>query len=232
MIKSHSHAHGNDEPAHTDPHRDHHHEGHGHSHGLVDPSIVRSKAGVRAVGLSFLVLFVTAALQASVYLSSHSVALLADLIHNFGDALTAVPLGLAFFFRSKTGERYAGYFVVLLIFISACVGLYEVIGRFLHPQTPTHLLAIFMAGLAGFAGNELAAVIRYRAGKKLNSPALIADGNHARVDGLVSLGVVVGVIGVAAGFPLADPLVGLLITFLILRITWQSWLTIRHAAQP
>ena len=129
--------------------------------------------------------------------------------------------------RSKKGEKYAGYFVVLLIFISACVALYEVANRFLHPQTPTHLWAIFFAGLIGFAGNEIAALIRYRAGKKLDSPALIADGNHARIDGLVSLGVVVGVIGVALGFPLADPLVVLLITLLILRITWQSWLTIR-----
>ena len=218
---------------HTD-HDDHHHEhthvgGHGHSHGLVDPSIVRSRAGVKAVSLSFFILFVTAALQAGVYLSSHSVALLADLIHNLGDALTAIPLGLAFFLRSKKGELYAGYFVVLLIFVSACVALYEVISRFIHPQTPTHLWAIFFAGLIGFAGNELAAVIRYRAGKKLDSPALIADGNHARVDGLVSLGVVAGVIGVALGFPMADPIVGLLITVLILRITWQSWITIRQA---
>lgn len=225
---AHSHkTHQHDEDKHH-----HHHSGdkqHGHSHGLVDPTIVRSRAGVRAVSLSFLVLFVTAALQASVYLSSHSVALLADLIHNLGDALTAIPLGLAFFFRSKKGELYAGYFVVLLIFVSACVALYEVANRFIHPQTPTHLWAIFFAGLIGFAGNELAAIIRYRAGKKLNSPALIADGNHARVDGLVSLGVVAGVIGVALGFPMADPIVGLLITVLILRITWQSWLTIRKA---
>lgn len=222
------HKHSETEHHHAgDRTHDHNEKHHGHSHGLVDPSIVRSKAGVKAVGLSFLVLFITAVLQASIYLSSHSVALLADLIHNLGDALTALPLGLAFFLRSKKGERYAGYFVVLLIFVSACVALYEVTGRFLHPQTPTHLWLIFIAGIIGFLGNELAAVIRYRAGKKLDSPALIADGNHARVDGLVSLGVVAGTIGVALGFPLADPLVGLLITLLILRITWQSWLTIR-----
>ena len=222
-MSEHTHEHND-----HDHHHEHSHEGgHGHSHGLVDPSIVRSRAGVKAVSLSFLVLFITAALQAGVYLSSHSVALLADLIHNLGDALTAIPLGLAFFLRSKKGERYAGYFVVLLIFVSACIALYEVVSRFIHPQTPTHLWAIFFAGLVGFAGNELAAVIRYRAGRKLDSPALIADGNHARVDGLVSLGVVVGVTGVALGFPMADPIVGLLITVLILRITWQSWLTIR-----
>lgn len=220
---AHEHAHAHDE-AH---HHDHHGEGHGHSHGLVDPSIVRSKAGVKAVSLSFLVLFLTAAIQAVIYLSSNSVALLADLIHNMGDALTAIPLGLAFFFRSKVGERYAGFFVVFLIFVSACVALFEVITRFAHPQTPTHLLAVFFAGLIGFVGNEVAAVIRFRAGKKLDSPALLADGQHARVDGLVSLGVVFGVIGVALGFPLADPLIGLAITVLILRITVQSWQTIK-----
>lgn len=118
------------EHTHNHSHDDHHHSHgreHGHSHGIVNPSIVRSKAGVKAVSLSFLVLFVTALLQGVVYLSGHSVALLSDLIHNFGDALTAVPLGLAFFFRSKKGEHLAGYFVVLLIFVSACVALYEVI---------------------------------------------------------------------------------------------------------
>ena len=215
---------------HRHSHNEHHHNHpHGHSHGLVDESIIRSRAGVKAVGLSFLVLFVTATIQIIVYSSGHSIALLADLIHNLGDALTAVPLGLAFFFHSKKGEKLAGYFVVLLIFLSACVALYEVVERFMHPQTPTHLFAIFLAGVVGFVGNEIAAVIRHRAGKKLNSAALIADGNHARVDGLVSLGVVVGVTGVALGFPIADPLVGLLITLLILRITWQSWRTIRES---
>ncbi len=215
-MTSHSHDHG------------HSHEGgHGHSHGLVDPSIVRSRAGVKAVSLSFLVLFVTAAIQGAVYFSGHSVALLSDLIHNFGDALTAIPLGLAFFFRSKKGERYAGYFVVLLIFVSACVALYEVMQRFIHPQTLSHLWAIFIAGIIGFLGNELAAIIRWRAGKKLDSPALIADGNHARVDGLVSLGVVISTVLVALGFTLADPLIGLLISVLIIRITWQSWQTIK-----
>lgn len=217
---------------HTHTHDDHHHSHgeHGHSHGIVDPSIVRSKQGVMAVSLSFLVLLITALLQGAVYLSGHSVALLSDLIHNFGDALTAIPLGLAFFFRSKKGEHWAGYFVVLLIFVSACVALYEVIQRFIHPQPLTNLWAIFAAGVVGFLGNELAAIIRTRAGKKLDSPALIADGKHAHVDGLVSLGVVVSTIFVALGFQQADPIVGLFITLLILRITWQSWQTIRKAA--
>ena len=217
----HGHNHGH---AH---HHEHHSEGHGHSHGMVDPSIVRSKAGVKAVSLSFLVLFLTAAIQLVVFSFGNSVALLSDLIHNTGDALTAIPLGLAFFFRSKKGEKWAGYFVVFLIFVSACVALYEVIQRFIHLQTLSHLWLILAAGVIGFLGNELAAIIRTRAGKKLDSPALIADGKHAHVDGLVSLGVVVSTIFVALGFTAADPLVGLFITLLILRITWQSWKTIK-----
>ena len=226
------HEHNHSKNAHS--HDDHEHghstkHGHGHSHGMVDPSIVRSKEGVKAVSLAFLVLFLTALIQLAVFSVGNSVALLSDLIHNTGDALTAIPLGLAFFYKSRKGEKLAGYFVVLLILISACVALYVVIERFINPQTPTHLLAIFIAGVIGVAGNELAAVIRTRAGKKLDSPALIADGKHAHVDGLVSMGVVIGVIFVALGFPLADPFVGLFITLLILRVTWQSWLTIRES---
>lgn len=226
------HEHGQSKKAHSHEEHEHGHStkhGHGHSHGMVDPSIVRSKEGVKAVSLAFLVLFLTALIQLAVFSVGNSVALLSDLIHNTGDALTAIPLGLAFFYKSRKGEKLAGYFVVLLILISACVALYVVIERFINPQTPTHLLAIFIAGVIGVAGNELAAVIRTRAGKKLDSPALIADGKHAHVDGLVSMGVVIGVIFVALGFPLADPFVGLFITLLILRVTWQSWLTIRES---
>ncbi|MHB1086660.1 MAG: cation diffusion facilitator family transporter [Minisyncoccota bacterium] len=205
--------------------RDDHHHGHehGHSHGLVDASIVRSKEGVKAVSLSLLALFITAGIQVGVFMYSNSVALLADLIHNFGDALTAVPLGLAFFFRSVRGEKWAGYFVILLILISALVAGYETIIRFINPVAPTHLWALAIAGLIGFLGNELAAIVRTRAGKRLKSPALIADGNHAHVDGLVSLGVVASAGFVALGLSVADPLIGLAITVLILRITWQSW---------
>lgn len=213
---------------HSDHDHHHAHGEHGHSHGIVAPSIVRSKAGVRAVSLSFGVLFVTAVLQSFAYNKGTSVALLGDLIHNFGDALTAVPLGIAFFLRSKKAERWSGYFVVLLVFISACVALYSVIDRFIHPFTPTNLWIIFFAGVIGFLGNELAAIIRKRAGKRLDSPALIADGNHAHTDGLVSLGVVVSALSIALGFPIMDPIVGLVITLMIIRITWQSWLTIRQ----
>jgi cation diffusion facilitator family transporter len=206
----------------------HDHE-HGHTHGLVDPSIVRSKEGVKAVSISFLVLLVTSLIQVYLFTSSHSIALLADTIHNAGDALTAIPLGLAFYFHSKKGERWAGYFIVFLIFISACITLYQVLERFIHPQTPTHLLAILIAGVIGVIGNEVAAVIRWRAGNRLDSPALIADGNHARADGIVSAGVIVSTILVAFGLPIADPLIGLVISGLILQSSWQSWQTIRKS---
>ena len=212
----------------THHHDDHvHGSHHGHSHGLVDRSIIRSREGVKATSLAFLVLMLTGIFELVIYGYGNSVSLLADLIHNMGDALTAIPLAIAFILRSKKGEKWAGYFVVLLIFVSACVVLWQVIERFINPSTPTHLWAILVAGVVGFLGNELAAVIRWRAGKRLNSPALIADGNHARTDGLVSLGVVVSTIFVAVGLPVADPVIGLIITIMILRITWQSWQTIK-----
>ncbi len=160
-------------------------------------------------------------------MASGSVALLADLIHNGGDALTAIPLAIAFLLRSERGERWAGYIVVLTIFISAAVAAVESVDRLLHPQDLSYLGALAIAGLIGFAGNELAARVRLSAGARLDSPALVADGQHARVDGFVSLGVVVAAAAVALGIPRADPFIGLAITGLILRITWQAWHTIR-----
>jgi cation diffusion facilitator family transporter len=206
-----------------DHHGDHVHRRHGHSHGLVDRSIVRSREGVRAVAASLAVLGATAAAQAAIFLLSGSVALLADLIHNAGDALTAIPLGIAFLLRSFRAEKLAGLAVVGAILVSACVALYETIERLRHPQTPSHLWVLAAAGLIGFAGNELAARMRLRAGRHLNSPALFADGRHARIDGLVSLSVVASAAVVAAGARIADPLIGLAITVLILKITWDSW---------
>jgi cation diffusion facilitator family transporter len=200
---------------------------HGHTHGLVDPTIVRSRAGVRVVARSLVVLGVTAALQAVVFVASGSVALLADLVHNGGDALTAVPLGIAFLARSARGERVAGYFVIGTIFASALFAGIESVDRLVHPQTLDHLAALALAGAIGFAGNELAARVRLRGGRRLASPALVADGHHARVDGFVSLGVVVSALLVAAGVRVADPLVGLAITGLILRVTLQAWRTVR-----
>ena len=209
------------------PH-DHDHE-HGHSHGLVDRSILRSRAGIRAVAWSLGILTVTALAQAFIYSLTLSVALLADLIHNFGDALTAIPLGLAFFVRSVRGERIAGLGVVLAIFISALVALWQTVERFVHPRTPSHLWLLAVAGLIGFVGNEVAAHVRLRAGRRLQSAALVADGNHARVDGFVSLGVLASAAVVALGLDVADPIIGLLITLVILRITWESWHTVRNA---
>jgi cation diffusion facilitator family transporter len=204
--------------------RDH---GHGHTHGLVDPSIKRSRAGLRAVGISLGVLGVTALAQGALFAFSNSVALLADLIHNVGDALTAVPLGIAFLLRNERAERIAGLFVVLAILISALVALYQSIVRLIDPQPLTHLWVLAGAGALGFFGNEIAAFIRLRSGRRLNSPALVADGYHARTDGLVSLGVVLSAIVVSIGVEIADPLIGLAITLVILRITWHSWQTIR-----
>jgi cation diffusion facilitator family transporter len=218
-----------DEHTHSAAH-DHGHghgHGHGHSHGLVDPTIKRSREGVRVVSLALVVLAVTAGLQVVVYLASGSVALLADLIHNAGDAATAIPLGIAFLMRSELAERRAGLFVVLAIFVSACVAGYEAVLRIIDPQQPDHLLALAAAGLIGYLGNTLAAQIRTRAGRRLDSPALIADGAHARADAYVSLAVVASAAVVAIGIPIADPLIGLAITLVILRITAQSWRTVR-----
>ena len=202
---------------------------HDHAHGLVDRSILRSRAGVKAVAASLAILGVTAGVQVAIFVVSHSVALLADLIHNTGDALTAVPLGIAFFLRSVRGEKLAGLAVVLAIFVSACVSFYETIMRFIHPQHLAHLWVLAAAGAIGFAGNELAAHVRLSAGRRLASAAMVADGNHARIDGFVSLGVVVSAIAVALGARIADPIVGLAITLVILKITWDSWHTVRHA---
>jgi cation diffusion facilitator family transporter len=198
----------------------------GHSHGLVDPSIRRSRAGLRAVGVSLGVLGATAAIQAGIYAATGSVALLADLIHNFGDALTAVPLGAAFLLRSTSGERYAGLGVVLAIFVSACVAAVLAIEKIINPHAPDHLLALGLAGAIGFAGNEIAAQVRLHAGRRLDSPALLADGYHARTDGFVSLGVLLTALLVDLGLTLADPIIAIVITVVILRITWQSWLTV------
>jgi cation diffusion facilitator family transporter len=211
------------------PHSHDHAHGHGHSHGLVDRSILRSRVGVKAVALALLVLTLTAGAQVAIFALSGSVALLADVIHNAGDALTAIPLGIAFFARSARGEKLAGLAVVLAIFVSACVALYETVQRLIHPQHLTHLWLLALAGAVGFVGNEAAAQIRLRAGRRLASAALTADGNHARVDGFVSLGVIASAVAVGFGAELADPLIGLAITLVILWITWQSWNAVRHA---
>jgi cation diffusion facilitator family transporter len=182
---------------------------------------------VRAVALALLVLALAAGAQAVVFLASGSIALLADLIHNAGDAATAIPLGVAFALRSARAERWAGLAVVAAIFASACVAGYEAILRLIDPSDVDALAAVAAAGAIGFASNWAAAAIRSRAGRRLASPALVADGAHARADAYLSLGVVASAVAVAAGLRLADPLIGLAITLVILRITWHSWKTVR-----
>jgi divalent metal cation (Fe/Co/Zn/Cd) transporter len=228
---------GQGEPGHEHEHAlDHGHDHthaheHGHSHGLVDDSIKRSREGVRAVSLALLVLGLTTALQALIFASSGSIALLADLIHNGGDALTAIPLSIAFMLRSRRAEGYAGLAVVAVIFLSAAVAAVEAIQRLIHPGAPTSLGALAAAGAIGYLGNWTAAHVRIRAGRRLDSAALIADGNHARADAYVSLAVILSAAVVALGAPIADPLIGLAITLVILRITWTSWRTVRDEAR-
>jgi cation diffusion facilitator family transporter len=204
----------------------------GHTHGLLDPSIKRSREGLRAVGLALGVLGAAAVAQAVIFPATGSVALLADLIHNFGDALTAVPVGVAFLLRSERAERHAGLAVVAAILVSACVAGYESMLRLLEPRAPEQLGVLAAAGAVGFLGNWIAARVRAGAGRRLASPALIADGAHARTDAYVSLGVVASAAVVALGVELADPLIGLAITGVILRITWQSWRTVRGHDHP
>jgi cation diffusion facilitator family transporter len=205
--------------AHSHPHH--------HSHGLVHHSIKRSREGLRAVGLSLAILGLIALAQTAIFLATGSIALLADLIHNFGDAATAIPLGIAFLRRSERAERIAGYFVVFAILVSAAIAAYEAVVRLIDPQDVDHLGALAAAGLIGYAGNWLAAIVRTNAGRALDSPALVADGNHAKADAYVSLTVVASAAAVALGLQLADPLIGLGISALIMRITWQSWRTVR-----
>jgi len=212
-----SHAHGRGEVG----------DGGGHTHGLIDPTIKRSREGIRAVLLSLGILGLAALAQGMIFALTNSVALLADLIHNAGDAATAIPLGAAFAIRSARAERWAGLCVVLAILVSACVAGFEAIDRLVNPRDVSHLGALAAAGLIGYLGNRLAARVRRRAGQRLNSPALVADGNHARADAYVSLAVVASAAAVALGARVLDPLIGLAITAVILRITWQSWETVR-----
>jgi cation diffusion facilitator family transporter len=210
---------------------------HGHSHGVVDASITTSERGLWAIKWSFIGLAATAAIQLVVVLMSNSVALLADTIHNLGDAATAIPLGIAFLFAKKAPTRrftygfgrvedLAGLAIVLTILASAGVAAYESVDRLVHPRAVTHLGAIIAASIIGFAGNELVALFRIRVGREIGSAALVADGYHARTDGWTSLAVLFGAVGVYYGYPKADPLIGLLITIAILVIVWQSAKTV------
>jgi cation diffusion facilitator family transporter len=205
----------------------------GHTHGAVDPSIITSQRGIWAIKWSFIGLFATAVLQIVVVRFSGSVALLADTIHNFGDAATAIPLWVAFkLARLRPTKRFtygygrvedlAGIAIVFTILLSAAVAGYESIDRFYHPQAIRHLWAVMLAALIGFIGNEIVAQFRIKTGEEIGSAALVADGHHARVDGMTSLAVLFGAAGVWMGYPLADPVIALIISAAILRIVWES----------
>jgi cation diffusion facilitator family transporter len=206
---------------------------HGHTHGIIDPNIASTERGIWAIKCSFVILAITAALQIVMVFATSSVALFADTIHNVADATTAIPLWIAFKLaqRKPTAtftygygrvEDLAGISIVLVIFFSALVAGYESLDRLFHPQQINYLAWVALAGLIGFIGNEAVAVFRIRVGREINSAALIADGYHARTDGLTSLAVVAGAVGVWLGIPLADPIIGLLITIAIFGTVWQS----------
>jgi len=210
-----------------------HHGPHGHTHGVIDAKIATTERGIWAIKWSFVILAVTAALQIAVVVFSGSVALLADTIHNIADATTAIPLWIAFVLARRRPTRIftyglgrvedlAGIAIVLIILASALVAGYEALNRLFNPHPIQFLGWLAAAGIIGFLGNEAVAVFRIRVGRQINSAALIADGYHARTDGLTSLAVVVGALGVWLGYPLADPIVGLVITVTILGIVWQS----------
>jgi cation diffusion facilitator family transporter len=223
-MSNHGHSHSDSHSEHTQ---------HAHTHGAVDLSILSTERGIWAIKWSFIGLFATAVFQVVIVLLSGSVALLADAIHNIGDAATALPLWVAFTLgRRKPTNRFtyglgrvedlAGVTIVVIILLSSIVAGYLSIDRFLHPQKVEYLWAVIIASAIGFVGNEAVAIFRIRVGKEIGSAALIADGYHARVDGLTSLAVLFGAVGVWLGYPLADPIVGLVISAAILRIVWES----------
>ena len=255
MSGTHTHEHGgHDHPhgAQDSPHDHDHDHDHSHPHGgvrgflydlfvphshdaadSVDDALEASTAGVTAVKVSMFILLGTTLLQLGFVFFTGSVALLADTIHNFADALTAVPLWIAFVLgRRLATRRYtfgygraedlAGLFIIFVVALSAVVAGWEAIDRFIHPHPVENAWWLIAAGLIGFAGNELVAVYRIRIGRRIGSAALVADGVHARLDGITSLSVVLGAIGVLLGFPIADPIIGLLIALSILILLWGT----------
>lgn len=225
MNDHHSH-----DPTHEDSHVGHPHD---HTHGALDPALLTTQRGIWALKWSLWGLLATAFFQLGIVLVSHSVALLADTIHNFGDAAIAIPLWIAFIFvRKKASPRFtygygrmedlAGIVVVFAILISGVVVGYESLSRLFAPRPVEHLWAVVVASVVGFLGNEAVAVFRIKVGREIGSAALVAEGQHARTDGLGSLAVFAGALGVWMGFPLADPLIGFLITLIIFKIGWDS----------
>jgi cation diffusion facilitator family transporter len=218
-------------------HAEDHEHGHGHRHGVIDPATASTERGVWALKWSFVGLLATALVQVAIVSISGSVALLADTIHNFADAATAIPLWIAFALaRLKPGRRFsygygrvedlAGVAIVLIILFSALVAGYQSVLRLIRPEPVAYLWAVVAASVLGFLGNEAVAQFRIKVGRAIGSAALVADGYHARTDGLASLAVLGGAVGVWLGYPLADPIVGMLITLVILGLAWQSALAI------
>ncbi|MDD4749163.1 MAG: cation diffusion facilitator family transporter [Methanosarcinaceae archaeon] len=208
-----------------------------HFHGTISPGSLATEKGIWAVKISFAGLILTALFQVGIVWLSGSVALLADTIHNFGDAATAIPLGFAFLLARKNpdkrftygygkAEDIAGVIIVILILLSALFAGYESINRLFNPQPVNYLGAVGAASLIGFAGNELVARFRIKVGEEIGSAALVADGYHARVDGYTSLAVLFGALGIWLGYPLADPIIGFMITLAILRLVRASAKTI------
>ena len=207
---------------------------HSHDHAeSIDKALESSEVGIRALKISFSVLMVTAVVQAVIVWFTGSVALLADTIHNFSDALTAVPLFIAFklgrraanrryTYGYKRAEDLAGLFVVLMILLSAILAIWESVERLLNPREVQYIGVLFTAGVVGFLGNELVALYRIRVGRQIGSAALVADGYHARVDGLTSLAVAAGAVFIWMGFGIADPIVGIGVGILILRVLWSA----------
>ncbi|MDQ3812055.1 MAG: cation diffusion facilitator family transporter [Chloroflexota bacterium] len=261
----HAHQHGDGQHDHGHEHNHRHQDRHEHSSGLpaklanllqphghdtaeaVDDALAGSEAGIRAVRTSLLALAATAVVQLVIALASGSVAVLADTVHNFADASTSIPLWLAFWIgRRPANARYtygygraedlAGVFVILVILASAVFALWESVHRLIDPTPIEHLGWVATAGFFGFIGNELVAQYRIRVGQRIGSAALVADGYHARTDGLTSLAVLLGAAGVWLGFARADPIVGLLITAAILLVlkdaTVQMWRRLMDAVDP
>jgi cation diffusion facilitator family transporter len=224
---------GHNQSHHHEPAHAHDRAGYDHTHGTLDPTLLASEKGIWAVKWSLLILLITTVLQATVVAFTSSAALLADTIHNFGDAATAVPLWVAFTMARKPPtnrfsygygrvEDLAGIIIVFVMLVSGVLAAYTSISRLFQPQEIHQLFAVAAASLLGFTGNALVARFRLRVGKEIRSAALVADGYHARTDAFTSLGVLLGVVGVWLGYPQADPVVGLVITCVIFRIVWES----------
>ena len=230
---THNHEHDHDEHEYGHNHDEHDHDEHGHEHGKVDADLYGNQAGLRAVQLSTAGMLLVSAIQFAIALIGGSAGLFADALHNFGDVFTTVALWIAFVIsRRAANQRYtygyyraedlAGIFIVLVIIASAVAGAVESILKLTHGNVPTHIYLSMAAALVGVVGNELLAQYKISVGKRINSVALVADGQHSRIDGLTSLAAFAGLIGVMLGFPIADPIAGILITLVIIIVVFTT----------